>query len=96
MDYSKRHKCKKQCGACCRKIQSPGFWKQVELTDEQIELLQTERAKHPKEWLRPPSYAGPCDMLIGNICLIHKLLGWEFKPEGCKNYVCERNNTNDS
>lgn len=82
------------------------MWRGAKLTDEQIELLQNERRRHPKGKLRPPDYRGPCGMFVEpNICLTHKLLGPKFKPadcEGfgrknkeCNHYECERFNADD-
>ncbi len=94
MASSSTNKCKNQCGHCCRVTQSPGFWRSADLTDEQIELLLEEQKNYPKGKLRPPSYSGPCEMFADPLCLIHKFLGWEFKPEGCKTYECKRYNNN--
>ncbi len=89
MDYLQQHKCIR-CSHCCRV--AFGIWQEAELADEQIELLQSERSKHPKGVLRNCNgYKGPCDMFVEpNICLIRELLGYEFTPERCKNYGCKK------
>lgn len=83
----------KRCGLCCRTIAKKNCWKQgikiralkpghtekILITDEQIEML-----------LKARKYQGEgCEMLVDNDCLIHKMLGYKFKPKCCKDYICE-------
>lgn len=91
----------KKCGQCCRIEVGKDFWKQaikkpiempgipakVLITDEQVQML-----------LKARKYEGRgCEMLADNLCLIHELLGYEYKPKKCKDYppknescICEK------
>ena len=58
----------------------PGHPSKVLIPDEQVKML-----------LDNVDYCGQgCLMLADNLCLIHKLLGYEYKPEKCKRYFCEK------
>ena|SRR3990167_1287708 len=75
-----------QCGECCiylddyKKIDID-FWRKGELTEVQIKQLLEARKNFPV------STVG-CEMLImvngQSMCLIHKLFGYDKKPEVCK------------
>lgn len=80
----------KRCGKCCRppKISHTDWWRSepeyLELSKEQIQKLEAERAKYP-------AYPNHCEILVFEndlaTCLIEKILG--LKPESCRDYLCE-------
>jgi hypothetical protein len=74
-----------QCGRCCRELVEKDFWRQAKLTREQKEIL--EQKKNPPE--------KGCEMLMDDTgeCLIHKLFGYNAKPDLCRNYPKERHKT---
>ena len=76
--------CEARCGKCCIKHADPDEWTKSETVKVDKELLKRERARYPdgdKSW---------CEMLAFDgktaICLVHKIYGYEAKPEGCKDY----------
>jgi hypothetical protein len=68
-----------KCGKCCTTVSSE-LWKGVYLTIAQIQKLIDERKKHPKQ--------KGCKMLTGKICLVHKMFGFDVKPDICRSYNC--------
>lgn len=85
-----------RCGRCCLWLAKPDAWISVSLMDlppippdvriNQNRLyLLSERGKYP-----PKQVERACDMLVFEnglaVCLVHKLLGVEFKQPECVNY----------
>lgn len=80
----------KRCGKCCRppNIIHTGWWRSepeyLELSEQQIQKLEAERAKYP-------DYPDYCEMLIFEddltVCLIVKMLNFMFKS--CEDYWCK-------
>jgi len=80
----------KRCGKCCSLlgINYVDWWRSepeyLELSKQQIQKLETERAKYP-------DYPNYCEMLVFEddlaVCLIEKTMG--FKPKSCREYWCK-------
>jgi len=95
-------KCKR-CGYCCE-ITRPEMWEMSDLTDKQKKRLLKERDKYPKFPKERKCRYHYCKMLVFEegkaVCLIHKLFGYDAKPENCKKFpsnpkelkICKGNN----
>jgi hypothetical protein len=75
----------RRCGLCCQVLFSTdNYWSDhTHYTKEQLDLLWRERNKYPPK-------KGQCEMVIFEgkiaVCLIHRFLGYEYKPKACKDY----------
>ena len=79
------HICKR-CGLCCIILTNTKEWLKGNLTKEEQEQLMMKIVNR-----KPTPY---CEALIYKdgkaVCLIHKLFGWDKKPETCKNFPTEK------
>lgn len=69
-----------RCGRCCLELVPRTLWK-VHVKD--TEMMYEQRSRYPK------SSVG-CEMLVNDggtmTCLVHQILGKEFKPKECLDY----------
>ena len=76
----------KRCGQCCKDRGS--FW---HLSDHPLIKKFNDRRRQGRSIkLNMINEAGECLLYDGFDCLIEKYLGWEAKPEICKQYNCEK------
>lgn len=83
----------KKCGNCCRTMKR-NFWEQAIKDASMVPMHPAKTLIIDKqiEMLQPRNQGEGCEMLDGDLCLIHKLLGYEFKPKQCRDYICEEEN----
>ena len=91
-----------RCGRCCKLMVLPNMWEEDRRlsyiipfpdgskreSDKYINILLEERKKYPIK-----DHAG-CDMLVFEdglaVCLVQKVLGLEFKPKTCRDFLGEK------
>lgn len=70
----------KQCGECCKTVDSNFWYDHSVYTKEQLQLLRS-KAKRNNEG---------CEMRDGKVCMVRRELGLVKVPIHCRQYCCDK------